>query len=101
MNIRQCRLLKLKIQKKLDYYNIYKVIGWEDVEVQAGNFRSVKLEVTSGHAAKGSTEAFECENLYWYSPDAKYFVKCQYDAYCRGFFSDLFNWELTSFKVRK
>jgi hypothetical protein len=85
----------------LDYYNIYKAIGWEDAEVQAGKFRAIKLEVTVGHEAKGSTAAFEATHLYWYSPDVKQFVKCQYDPIARNFFSGLFNWELTSFKVKK
>jgi len=87
--------------KILDYYNIYKVLGWEDVEVQAGKFRAIKLEVTAGHGAKGSTPAFKGTHLYWYSPDVKHFVKCQYDPISRNFISDLFNWELTSYKIKK
>ena len=94
-------VVKVESPQILDYYNIYKVIGWEDVEVQAGKFRAIKLEVTAGHEAKGSTAAFEGTNLYWYSPDVKNFVKCQYDPRSRTFFSELFNWELTSFKLKK
>ena len=91
---------EVKSAELLDYYNIYKVIGWEDVEVQAGKFRAIKLEVKAGHEAKGSTAAFEATNFYWYSPEVKHFVKCQYDPIARSYFSDLFNWELTSFKIK-
>ena len=94
-------VVKVESPQVLEYYNSYKVIGWEDVEVQAGKFRVIKLEVTAGHEAKGSTPAFEGTNLYWYSPDVKHFVKCQYDPRTRTFFSELFNWELTSFKLKK
>ena len=93
--------VKVESPQILDYYNIYKVIGWEDVKVQAGKFRAIKLEVTAGHPAKGSTPAFEATNLYWYSPDVKHLVKCKYDPHSRVIFSELFNWELTSFKVKK
>ena len=85
----------------LDYYEIYKVLGWEDVEVKAGKFKAIKLEVIIGHEAKGSIPSYEATNLYWYSPDVKHFVKCQYDPVTRGFSADLFDWELSSFKVKK
>jgi hypothetical protein len=85
----------------LDYYEIYEVLGWEEVEVKAGKFRAIKLEVTTGHEAKGSISAFEATNLYWYSPDVKNLVKCEYDPISRGISADLFNWELTSFKIKK
>ena len=84
----------------LDYYEIYKALGWEDVEVKAGKFRAIKLEMTVGHGAKGSIPAFEATTLYWYSPDVKHFVKCEYDPFARGISADLFNWELASFKVK-
>ena len=89
------------VDTHLDYYEIYKVLGWEDVEVKAGKFKAIKLEVTVGHEAKGSIPSYEATNLYWYSPDVKHFVKCQYDPVTRGFSADLFDWELASFKVKK
>ena len=85
----------------LDYYENYKVVGWETIEVNAGKFKAIKIEGTVGHEAKGNTPAFEAKNLYWYSPDVKNFVKCQYDPFARGITTDLFNWELTSFKINK
>jgi hypothetical protein len=85
----------------LDFYQIYKVLGWEDVEVQAGKFKAIKLGITAGHGAKGSSSAAHFTHLYWYSPDVKHFVKCQYDPMLRGISADIFDWELTSFKVKK
>ena len=85
----------------LDYYEIYKVLGWEEVEVEAGKFKAIKMEATVGHEAKGLAPAFEGKNLYWYSPDVKHFVKCQYDPMILMYFPQIFNWELTSFKVKK
>ena len=85
----------------LDFFENYKVLGWEDVEVPAGKFKAIKLEITMGHGAKGNVSASNFTNIYWYSPDVKHFVKCQYDPNLRGISADIFNWELSSFKVKK
>jgi hypothetical protein len=57
------------------------VLGWEDGEIKAGKFKFIKWEykttVSSPHA--WSPKDQEIKHYYWYSPDAKYFVKCQYD----------------------
>ena len=50
--------------------------GWEDVKVQAGKFRAIKLEIEVGHEAKVSAPAFETMNFFGYSPDVKHFMKC-------------------------
>ena len=81
----------------LAYYQIFKVLGWEDVEVQAGKFRAVKLEVSTGHPP----DDLRGKSLYWYSPDAKYFVKCQYDPNMEEVIGEIVSWELSSFKVKK
>jgi hypothetical protein len=85
-----------------DYSENYNVLGWEDVGVQAGKFKTLKLEYkriitgASGWGALGQ----EIKNLYWYSPDVKYFVKCEYDkAWMKGN-KEIFNWELTSFQLK-
>lgn len=79
------------------YYQIFKVLGWEDVEVQAGKFRAIKLEVSTGHPP----DQLLSRSLYWYSPEAKYFVKCQYSAAGEAAFEEIVSWELSSFKVKK
>jgi hypothetical protein len=65
-----------------DYSENYRVLGWEDAEVRAGKFKALRLEYkrvvtgTSGWGVMGE----EIKNLYWYAPDVKYFVKCQYSV---------------------
>ena len=81
------------------YSESFAVLGWEDVEVRAGKFKAIKLEykikVTTPVAMAHGREGWI---RYWYSPDAKYFVKCQYD---KGFYAGEKDWELTSFEVKK
>jgi hypothetical protein len=49
----------------------------------------------------GANVGEEIINQYWYSPDAKYFVKCQYDKDWMKGNKEIFNWELTSFQLKK
>ena len=70
-----------------------KVIGWEDVKVKAGDFKTIKLEYTQALGTKLSGKA-----IYWYAPEVKYFVKCIYD---KSYFMGLADWELVSFKLKK
>jgi hypothetical protein len=86
-----------------DYSENYKVLGWEDAEVGARKFKALSLEYkrvvtgTSGWGVMGE----EIKNQYWYSPDVKYFVKCQYDKDWMKGEKEIFNWELTSFQFKK
>ncbi len=76
------------------YFESFMVLGLEDVEVRAGKFKAIKLE----HFVKGGLDG-SGKTFYWYSPDAKYFVKCLYDKdYYRGVVDD---WELVSFILKK
>ena len=79
------------------YYEIFKVLGWEDVEVQAGKFRAIKVEVSRGKPP----DRLWGKSLYWYSPEAKYVVKCQYDPNMEEVIEEIVSWELSSFKVKK
>ena len=87
-----------------DFSEIYKVSGWEDIVVQAGKFKTLRLEyqrvVTRSSSGWGAM-AHEIINQYWYSPDAKYFVKCKYDKDWMKGNKDISNWELTSFQLKK
>lgn len=85
----------------INYYESFKVLGWEDIEVQAGKFKAIKLEVKTGHTPQKGASAWESQILYWYSPEAKYFVKCQYDFQTQFVFSELVSWELTAFILKK
>jgi hypothetical protein len=90
----------------LDYYENIRIVGWEDIEVKAGKFRALKIEFISGHkeimgGGVIPTPAYEEKGYYWYSPDVKYFVKRQYDKVSIDTHKEIFNWELTSFQLKK
>ena len=89
-----------------DYSESYTVQGWEDVEVRAGKFKALRLEykrlTTDCTHPMRIGIGMEVKNQYWYSPAVKYFVKCQYDkALTEQSPKELFNWELTSFQLKK
>jgi hypothetical protein len=91
-------------QAVLDYSEIYKVLGWEDVAVRAGKFKALRVEYrrkTIGASSTWTNIGAEFMNQYWYSPNVKYFVKCQYDKALVEESKEAFNWELTSFQLKK
>jgi len=83
----------------LDLAETFKFLGWEDVQVQAGKYRVIRLEYKQKNISSGTT-TFGVEGWirYWYSPEVKYFVKCQYD---KDLFEGVKDWELTSFQPKK
>jgi hypothetical protein len=83
--------------RTFDCSETFKVLGWENVEVQAGNFKTIKLEYTQvmRHAGKAVDLG---KVIYWYAPEVKYFVKCIYDKH---YFMGIADWELVSFKLNK
>jgi hypothetical protein len=86
------------------YSEVFKVLGWEEAGVRAGKFKALKLEykrVLTSSSGSGSDIGKEFKNQYWYSPDVKYFVKCQYDKEWLKESKDIFDWELTSFHLKK
>ena len=89
----------------LDYYENIKVLGWEDIGVKGGKFKTLKIEFISGHKEfmSGSMPgpASEDKGYYWYSPEVKYFVKRQYDKALTDTHKEIFHWELSSFKLKK
>ena len=76
------------------YSETFKVLGWENLEVRAGNFKTVKLECIS----ENKTVRRLGTNIYWYAPEVKYFVKCQYDT---SYWTGIADWELASFKLKE
>jgi hypothetical protein len=78
----------------MDVSETFKVLGWENVKVQAGNFQAIKLQ----HTIKNRTMNASGESLYWYAPEVKYFVKCEYDTI---YWIGVTNWELISFQLKK
>ena len=85
----------------INYYESFRVLGWEDIEVKAGKFKAIKLEVITGHTQQKDAQEFESVTLFWYSPEVKYFVKCEYDLFAQASFPQLVSWELTAFNVKK
>ena len=80
-----------------EWEETFNLLGWEDVQVQAGKYKAIKLEYKQKNIMSGSiTFGSEYWIRYWYSPDVKYFVKCEYD---KTFGKK--DWELTSFQLKK
>ncbi len=94
----------LRHLSSLDYYEKFRILGWDDITIKGGKFKALKMENIRGHKSGGTpwVPSVEGKNLYWYSPDVKYFVKCEYDpAQVRYYKGEVFNWELTSFQLKK
>ena len=82
--------------KEYTYLETFTVLGWEDIVVEAGKFKTVKIEYKQANADEPAKEG---KLWYWYSPDVKYMVKCQYG---KGDYWDAsYDWELTSFELKK
>ena len=92
----------------VEYQETFRVLGWEEVEVRAGKFKAIKLEYKikpSWRERFGSVAGIESKALYWYSPEVKNFVKCQYE---KGYKESQIqekgvreNWELVSYELKK
>ena len=78
------------------FFESYKALGWEDVDVPAGSFKAIKIEYKREWSAP-ATGMREGKAWYWYSPEVKYLVKCQYDK--SQIWSKYTDWELISFHV--
>jgi hypothetical protein len=81
------------------YLETFTVLGWENIEVQAGKFKAVKLEYKQEMSGQTKGRPKEGKAWYWYSPDVKYMVKCQYEK--TDYWDALYDWELTSFELKK
>jgi hypothetical protein len=93
-----------KGQNILDLYEKYKIVGWDDISVRGGKFKALKIEVIRGNEEIPHRwiPANEYKAFYWYSPEVKYFVKCEYDpAAVKEYAGEVVNWELTSFQLKK
>jgi hypothetical protein len=95
-----------------EFLEKFLVVGWEDVEVRAGKFKTIKLEYkleVIGPPGAGRTLALMQAGprgyvWYWYSPEVKNFVKCQREkGYTEGLedLREREDWELASFQLKK
>jgi hypothetical protein len=85
--------------KEFTVIETFTPLGWEDIQIQAGKFRAVKLEYKSEMVGKAADRSKEGKAWYWYSPDVKYMLKCQYDR--TDYWDAIYDWELTSIKLIK
>jgi len=60
-----------------------KALGWEDVQVPAGTFHALKVEVDSRFYGKGGMADDETL-IFWYSPQVNRFVKFDYRSIYEG-----------------
>ncbi len=92
----------------VEYHETFRVLGEEEVDVRAGKFKAIKLEYTlqpKWRDSFGWLTGIESKALYWYSPEVKNFVKCQYEkeyteARIKGK-GTRENWELVSYELKK
>ncbi len=85
--------------RETTYLETFTVLGWEEVEVQAGKFRVLKLEYKQERVGETGGGPKEGKVWYWYAPDVKYMVKCQYEK--SDYWDASYDWELISFKLQK
>jgi hypothetical protein len=79
-------------------YENYKVLGWEEVEVEAGRFNAIKMEYKrEWNTSPGGLR--EGKAWYWYSPEVKNMVKVQYEK--NQMWSKENDWELISFLLTR
>ncbi len=85
--------------KETTYIETFTPLGWEDIEIPAGKFKAVKIEYKQEMVGGAAGQPKEGKVWYWYSPDVKYMLKCQYEK--SDYWEATYNWELASFKVKK
>lgn len=72
------------------------VVGWETVEVPAGRFRAIKIEMDSTVQPANNSASFSRRLTSWYVPDVRRWVKLQ-GATPRASFSE----ELLEYKLNE
>ena len=92
----------------VEYQETFRVLAWEEAEVRAGKFKAIKVEYkiqTSWLGGAGWISGGESKAWYWYSPEVKNFVKCQYE---KGYQEAITkekgaraDWELVSYGLKK
>jgi hypothetical protein len=85
---------------RAEYQETFRSLGWEEVEVRAGKFKAIKVEYkfvrSFGLGSGGENKAW-----YWYSPEVKNFVKCQYEKGYSEYPDERGDWELVSYELKK
>jgi hypothetical protein len=88
-----------------DCYESFLVLGWEDLQVRAGKFRTLKLEYKLRECTKDHfvphSPGIEYKAWYWYSPEVKYLVKGKYDKGYRERSEGSKTWDRSSERGRE
>jgi hypothetical protein len=82
----------------IQFFESYRVLGWEEVEVEAGRFKALKIEYKKEWSSP-ITGWKDGKAWYWYSPEAKALVKAEYEK--NQIWGKLNDWELVSFRLMK
>ena len=85
--------------QEMTYLETFTVLGWEEVAVQAGKFKALKLEYKLETVGQVAGRPKEGKAWYWYSPDVKYMVKYQCEK--SDYWEAISDWEVTSFKLKQ
>jgi hypothetical protein len=81
------------------YLETFTVLGWEEIVVQAGKFKALKFGYKQEMVGQTAGRPKEGKAWYWYSPDVKYMVKCQYEK--SDYWDAIYDWEIISFKLKQ
>jgi len=70
------------------------VVGWETIEVPAGKFRAIKLELESIVQPSDGLRAYQRQVTFWYVPDVRRWVKFQGSTPKNRFSEELLTYKL-------
>jgi hypothetical protein len=85
--------------QEMTYLETLTVLGWEEIVIQAGKFKALKLEYRQERIGQIADRPKEGKAWYWYSPDVKSMVKCQYEK--SDYWDAIYDWEIISFKLKQ
>ena len=77
-----------------------KVVGWEEVEVPAGKFRALKIEIEGTFQRVDKSIAGTAKNVIWYVPEVKRWVKWAFEIKASRGPLNGFALELVEYKVQ-
>jgi len=85
--------------KETTYVETLTPLGWEEITVPPGKFKALKLEYKQEKLEQAAGQPKEGKVLYWYSPDVRYMLKCQFEK--SDYWEETSEWELTNFQIKK
>ncbi|MBM4307128.1 MAG: DUF3108 domain-containing protein [Deltaproteobacteria bacterium] len=89
-------LFSERTRRDIDSFAELSVVGFEDIEVPAGKFKTIKVKVKASIIGTSHSGVF----YYWYSSDAKARVKTEYDLDVFWRNNEYMKEELISFELK-